>query len=98
MLLSALVSGRGFVSHSEGGECGPMKSLETEVSGSKAESIKRVYQLRDPAIRFQASQLDSSDYAGKVIYRKSCQVGPDAGASAERRPASAPVGLSKSLF
>ena len=75
-----------------------MKSLETEVSGSKAESIKRVYQLRDPAIRFQASQLDSSDYAGKVIYRKSCQVGPDAGASAERRPASAPVGLSKSLF
>lgn len=63
---------------------------------TRTQAIKRSYQLRKPAIRFTPSKLDSSEYPGKIIYRKSPQTGPDDGASAQRRPSSAPLGLSKS--
>lgn len=56
----------------------------------------KIYELGDPTAWIKPSQLDSQGYPGKIIYRASCQVRPDDGASAERRPASAPVGLSKS--
>jgi hypothetical protein len=77
---------------------GELPGMKIESSGIWAQAFSRTksYRLATAATNFRAGTLDSSDYAGEIIYRTSCQVGPDDGASAQRRPASAPLGLSKS--
>ncbi len=53
------------------------------------------YWLSDPSIRFKPSRLDSSDYPGQIVWRKSCQES-GAGGSAQRPPVPDSQGLSKS--